>query len=225
MLHLKKPRFARAQLWFWAFVVVLHGLGYGGEGVRINVKDVKLQTLKLPHQVTAQIPATWKVQKETEIPDGKAIQMILPYLEADPTPHSANAAIVVRKLPKGVDLASFVQTLLSRNQTAPGFTVVTTKKEGEEWQTVFWVAATDDGTKYPSMHRFGLHNGVGVELMVNFPMLKNGNPAWIRQTAEQFNHVCDAMKIDGSNKCSSEFAIEKEILILRDRETEKNGVK
>lgn len=175
----------------------------------------ELVALRFPNKVDAQIPSLWEIQKETEFAGGKAIQLQLPYPATDGTTHSANGVIVVRELPDGVGLDAFVETLLAQRRKSPGYVFVAKEQDGKEWQTLFWMGVTGDGTKYPALHRFGVHNGVGVEFMVNFPLIKDGEPRWIKQTVEEFNSVCRVLKIDKANECATEFAFASGALILR----------
>lgn len=180
-------------------------------------KTSKTRTLKLPQGVTAKVPKTWKTIQEAEIPDGKVVAFELPYAKADDTPHSANGALVVRKLPEGVAVGAFADTLLVRKKDEPGFVVVNREKDGEEWLTVLWIAAQDDGTKYPALHRFGVHKGVGVEFLVNFPLLKEGDPVWIKESIQQFNDACDSLSIAETGSHLLECALENGVLMVRKR--------
>ena len=193
------------------------GWSASGEEKAEPKKASKTKTLKLPQGVAAKIPKTWKTIQEAEIPDGKVVAFELPYAKADDTPHSANGALVVRRLPEGVAVGAFADTLLARTKDEPGFLVVNREKDGEEWLSVIWIAAMDDGTKYPALHRFGVHKGIGVEFMVNFPLLKEGDPVWIKETIQQFNDACDSLSIAETGSHQLECVLEKGVLMVRKR--------
>jgi hypothetical protein len=69
--------------------------------------------------------------------------------------------------------------------------------DGKNWRTIVWTAT--QGVPYLSLDRFGVSGGIAVEFIVAFPLLENGDPAWVEKVVTDFNTVCQSLKIDGGN--------------------------
>ena len=146
-------------------------------------------------RVTFSLPTHWKIQTQEDSPAVGKIQMIIPYPETDPTPHSANVAIVANTIPEGVTIKEIGDQVYKKSY--PGMVVVNDIPDGREWRTLVWTAR--NGVPYVMLNRFGCSNGIALEVLLAFPLLENGDQKWIEKAINDFNSFCETLKIDGKN--------------------------
>jgi hypothetical protein len=82
--------------------------------------------------------------------------------------------------------------------------VLSEKSDGENWRTVVW---TKDINGQPNLvlGRFGVVNRKFVDLSLHVP-LGSGDVEWMKQVVEDFNAVCESMKIDGQGSFESKVS-------------------
>jgi hypothetical protein len=79
--------------------------------------------------------------------------------------------------------------------------------DGKQWRTIVWTA--QNGVPYLSLNRFGCSNGVAVEVLVAFPLLENGDQKWTEKAVNDFNALCESLKIDGKNTTEAKVQMDK----------------
>lgn len=59
------------------------------------------------------------------------------------------------------------------------------------------------------LNRFGCANGIAVEVLMAFPLLKNGDQKWIEKAVSDFNSLCETLKIDAKNSAEAKVNLGK----------------
>jgi hypothetical protein len=92
-----------------------------------------------------------------------------------------------------------------------GGTVLSDKSDGEGWRTVVWTQVTR-GQPNLWLEHFGVVNRKFVDLTASLS-LDSGDVKGMKQVVEDFNAVCESLKIDGQgsfeNKVSSDIITEQ----------------
>ncbi|HWS87467.1 MAG TPA: hypothetical protein VN282_10905 [Pyrinomonadaceae bacterium] len=82
--------------------------------------------------------------------------------------------------------------------------VLSEKSDGANWRTAVW---TKDINGQPNLvlGRFGVVNRKFVDLSLHVP-LGSGDVKWMKQMVEDFNAVCESLKIDGQGSFESKVS-------------------
>jgi tetratricopeptide (TPR) repeat protein len=172
-------------------------------GLRFRVFSVP--TSLMTQRVTLSLPQAWQVQKKEDQEARARIQMLIPYPAADNTPHSANAALIADLVPDRITIKELGDKVYEKS--LEDLSVMNDIADGPNWRTIVWRAT--NGVPYLSLDRFGVANGVAVELLVSFPLLENGDTNWVERVIDDFNEACESLKIDGTNASAARVFIEK----------------
>ena len=92
----------------------------------------------------------------------------VPFAPAEGTEHSANASLIVRKVPEDTDTTWANQLVYSRGY--PNYIVVNECKDNEFWKSYLW-QAQDNKTKYIGLERIGVTSGILIQAMLSFPLI------------------------------------------------------
>lgn len=128
------------------------------------------------------------------------------YKKTNKTPHSADALVIAKAVEDTVDIEKLTKELYSK--TYPGMVIVNDIQDGNYWRTILWTAF-DKGVQYINMNRFGCMNGIAVEALVSFPMLRKGDSVWEKMIIEDFNAFCASLKIDNQNSSEAKIFVDK----------------
>lgn len=177
-------------------------------------------------------PETWQ-EMSRDITDTLVRHLyFIPFSPADGTEHSANACLIVRRVPADTDTIYVDRIVYSRDYS--GYTVLNDCRDNDNWKSFLWQARTD-GAVYVGMERYGVANGIYVSIMLSFPLIGpladhvNGtqkvlmiDPSY--QTGEQvlgvllfadsclsiieeFNSLCESTDIDSTSEFNTRFSL------------------
>lgn len=160
----------------------------------------------LEKRVTFSLPEAWKVQNREDTKALARVQLLIPYPATDNTPESANAAIIANPVRAGLTIKELGDE--AYHKPFAGLTIVNDIPDGPNWRTIVWTAKGGD-VQNVAFDRFGVVNNVGVEFLVAFPLVKNGDPKWVEKLVNDFNAVCESLKIDGTNSTGAKVHLDK----------------
>lgn len=159
----------------------------------------------LQKRVSFTLATHWEIQKQEDSATVGKIQIFIPYPETEKTPHSANVVIVANTVPRGVTIKEVAGQVYGKKY--PGMAVVNDIPDGNEWRTIVWTA--HNGVPYVMLNRFGCANGIAIEVLMAFPLLENGDQKWIEKAVNDFNSLCETLKIDGKNSTEAKVHLGK----------------
>lgn len=145
--------------------------------------------------VTVQLPARWEKQSRNSNGDREAIGFMIPFKGSEDTPESANAALFATRVAPSETAKSFGDRILARMiDPKSGNVIVSDTPDGTNWRTVLW-HGQQGSTAYIIMDRFGVLNGIGVQLRVAYPLLKSGDATEVDQTNNEFNAAIKTLAV------------------------------
>lgn len=151
------------------------------------VKTVEI--FLLDKHVSAKIPRRWELIQKTPLKE----LYLIPFPEADNTPHSANAAIVTDKCDALLTVKEFGDLTLSRmiDPSKPNI-IVSDNQDGKYWRSVLWRG--QDQVPYIIWDRFGVKNEICVHLRIGWPLLDNSSES-AKIIMEEINAVTESLTI------------------------------
>ena len=162
-------------------------------------QSVPPRSSMLDGAVTYTLPAGWHVSMYMNRSTHGSAE--IRHAEGGP---QARLFLSARFVPEGKTVVNVGDdTFGSTLRKVNGGTVLSDKSDGEGWRTVVWtqVQATR-GRPDLLLEHYGVVNRKFVDLTASV-LLDSGDVKWMKQVVEDFNAMCESLKIDGQGSFES----------------------
>jgi hypothetical protein len=165
-----------------------------------------LPTSFIEKRVTFTLPSGWTIKAKQDVKTRGRVHLLIPYAAADGQQFRASVVLAATIESRGMTVKELGDAVVPG--AGPTARVLADQIDGANWRTIVWTAV-DKGVPYLFLDRFGAVNELTVELLIGFPLLANGDRAWIIKTVGEFNSLCKVFKIDGTNSFTTRVSLDQ----------------